>query len=104
MKDADAPSDFFVAPEITADVPISLKVLTKRAVRDMERQIILKALQAHNWNRRRTALSLRISYRALLYKIRDAGLPFARARKADGDFGGEAEEFGRKPESEAMSD
>ena len=32
-----------------------------------------------HWNRKRTASELRISYRALLYKIRQAGLPPKRA-------------------------
>ena len=36
--------------------------------------MILKMLQAHHWNRKRAARALDISYRALLYKIRDAGL------------------------------
>ncbi|HMF89297.1 MAG TPA: helix-turn-helix domain-containing protein, partial [Candidatus Angelobacter sp.] len=36
-------------------------------------------LQTHNWNRRRTAEVLKISYRALLYKIRDAGLSEGRS-------------------------
>jgi hypothetical protein len=43
-------------------------------VHRLEKEIILKVLQAHHWNRRRAAESLKISYRALLYKIRDAGL------------------------------
>jgi len=36
-------------------------------------------LQAHHWNRKQAARALSISYRALLYKIRDAGLPPNRA-------------------------
>ncbi|MGH9650147.1 MAG: sigma-54 interaction domain-containing protein, partial [Terriglobales bacterium] len=61
--------------------PISLKKITRQAVREMERKIILKVLQEHNWNRKRTARALDISYRALLYKLRDAGLPSNRMRK-----------------------
>jgi two-component system response regulator AtoC len=61
--------------------PISLKKVTRQAVREMERKIILKVLQEHNWNRKRTARALDISYRALLYKLRDAGLPSNRVRK-----------------------
>jgi two-component system response regulator AtoC len=34
----------------------------------------LEALHANQWNRRKTAQALRISYRSLIYKIRDAGL------------------------------
>ena len=62
-------------PEIpTADAPIALKKVTRQAVRELERRIIFKVLQANNWNRKKAARSLNISYRALLYKIRDAGL------------------------------
>jgi two-component system response regulator AtoC len=70
--------DFF-NPEISLDGPISLKKLTKQAVRELERKIILKVLQQHHWNRKQAARTLNISYRALLYKIRDAGLPSNRS-------------------------
>jgi two-component system, NtrC family, response regulator AtoC len=60
--------------------PISLKKITREAVLEVERDIILKALQANHWNRKRAAKALSISYRALLYKIRQANLPSARAR------------------------
>src|SRR6202795_4457770 len=70
--------DFF-NPEISFDGPISLKKLTRQCVRDLERKVILKVLQQHHWNRKQAARTLGISYRALLYKIRDAGLPSNRA-------------------------
>ena len=60
------------------DSNLPLRIQTQRAVRVMERQIILRALNEHRWNRRKTAQSLDISYRALLYKIKDAGLPRLR--------------------------
>ncbi|HYL15154.1 MAG TPA: sigma-54 dependent transcriptional regulator [Terriglobales bacterium] len=66
-------------PEIPIDGPISLKKITRQAVRELERKIILKVLQANHWNRKQAARALTISYRALLYKIRDAGLPSNRA-------------------------
>jgi hypothetical protein len=44
----------------------------------LERRIILSVLQAHKWNRRKTARSLDISYRALLYKIKEAGVSSIR--------------------------
>jgi two-component system, NtrC family, response regulator AtoC len=72
--------DFFSA-DISVDGPISLKKITRQAVRELERKIILKVLQNHHWNRKQAARSLGISYRALLYKIRDAGLPSNRAAK-----------------------
>jgi DNA-binding NtrC family response regulator len=53
---------------------ISLKKLTKNAVREFERQFIFQALKANDWNRKRAARALSISYRALLYKLKDAGV------------------------------
>ena len=77
-KEAD-----FLTPEINLDGPISLKKLTRQATRALERKIILKVLQNHHWNRKQAARTLNISYRALLYKIRDAGLPPNRARRPE---------------------
>jgi len=71
----------FLNPEINLDGPISLKKLTRQATRELERKVILKVLQAHHWNRKQAAKALSISYRALLYKIRDAGLPANRAAR-----------------------
>ena len=68
--------------EINFDGPISLKKLTRQATRALERKIILRVLHNHHWNRKQAAKTLNISYRALLYKIRDAGLPPNRARHA----------------------
>ncbi len=70
--------DYFNA-EISLDGPISLKKMTRQCVRELERKVILKVLQHHHWNRKQAARTLGISYRALLYKIRDAGLPSNRA-------------------------
>ena len=53
---------------------ISLKQIAKEAIRDKESHYILEALQANHWNRRKTAKALKISYRALVYKIRNGGL------------------------------
>jgi two-component system response regulator AtoC len=56
-------------------VDCSLKDVTRSATRDLERKVILDALAANHWNRRKTAAALHISYRALLYKIKQGGLP-----------------------------
>jgi len=78
-------TDFFNA-DINVDGPISLKKITKQAVQELERKVILKVLQHHHWNRKQAARALNISYRALLYKIRDAGLPSNRvARRPQAD-------------------
>jgi two-component system response regulator AtoC len=42
------------------------------------RAVILQVLQANHWNRRKTAQDLNMSYRSLLYKLRDAGMPQRR--------------------------
>jgi transcriptional regulator with PAS, ATPase and Fis domain len=58
---------------------VTLKRLSKDAIREMEKSVILETLRANQWNRRKTALALKISYRALIYKIQDAGLVSRRA-------------------------
>ena len=68
------PQDTF-DPEIIPDGPISLKKLTRRAVRELERKVMLKVLRNYRWNRKRAASALGISYRAMLYKMKQAGLP-----------------------------
>jgi DNA-binding NtrC family response regulator len=52
---------------------VPLKSIAKEAVRALERNVILEALRSNHWNRRKAAEALKISYRALIYKIRDAG-------------------------------
>jgi two-component system response regulator AtoC len=66
-------------PDMPLDGQIHLKKVTRQAVHELERKIILSVLEANRWNRKRTASALKISYRALLYKIRRAGLPPKRA-------------------------
>jgi two-component system response regulator AtoC len=53
---------------------VTLKRLSKDAIREMEKKVILETLRANQWNRRKTAQALKISYRALIYKIQNAGL------------------------------
>jgi two-component system response regulator AtoC len=55
-----------------------LKETSRQAASAAARAIILKTLQANGWNRRRTAEQLNMSYRSLLYKLRDAGVPQRR--------------------------
>ena len=69
--------------EINIDGPVSLKKITRQATLEIERKVILRVLEQNNWNRKKAARALSISYRALLYKIRDTGLPAARARDED---------------------
>lgn len=64
-----------IITDIDLSEPISLKNITKQATQDLERQIILKVLQANSWNRQKTAKWLQISYRSLLYKLSEVGMP-----------------------------
>ena len=64
-------------PEAPEPNTVSLKEITRKAVRELEREEILKVLHANHWNRKRAASALNISYRALLYKLKDAGIPSA---------------------------
>jgi len=68
--------------EVSADGTIPLKRIAKQAVREMESNLILKVLRDNKWNRRKAAEVLNISYRALIYKIQEAGLSQKNSRKA----------------------
>src|SRR6266699_7254900 len=52
----------------------SLKVASRAASRHAERELIQKALEGTHWNRKRAAQDLQISYKSLLYKIKQTGL------------------------------
>ncbi|PYT78691.1 MAG: hypothetical protein DMG40_19605 [Acidobacteria bacterium] len=53
---------------------IPLKVAARAASRQTERELISKALEGTHWNRKRAARQLQISYKSLLYKIKQTGL------------------------------
>jgi two-component system response regulator AtoC len=53
----------------------SLKVAARAASRRTERELILQALERTHWNRKRAARELQISYKSLLYKIKQIGVP-----------------------------
>jgi two-component system, NtrC family, response regulator AtoC len=68
------------SPAIAAAVQEpSLKEIARRASQAAEREAIAKTLEQNGWNRVRAARALRISYRALLYKIKQAGLDAERS-------------------------
>ncbi len=52
---------------------LSLKKVARDASRVAEKELILKALNRTRWNRRRAAQELQISYKALLYKLKQIG-------------------------------
>ncbi|HVI07327.1 MAG TPA: sigma 54-interacting transcriptional regulator, partial [Candidatus Binatia bacterium] len=52
---------------------VSLKEASRAASREAEKEIIMRALTRTRWNRRRAAEELQISYKALLYKMKQMG-------------------------------
>src|ERR1700723_2247944 len=78
-----AVSELASAPaEATAEAPVegaeargySLKAASRAASREAERGLILKALARTRWNRKRAAQELQISYKSLLYKLKQIGV------------------------------
>jgi len=53
---------------------VSLKQVGRDAAQVAEARLIAKVLERTRWNRKAAAEILQISYKALLYKMRDAGL------------------------------
>jgi DNA-binding NtrC family response regulator len=53
---------------------VSLKEIARQAALRAEREAIAAMLARTNWNKRKAAVRLQISYKALLYKIKDCGL------------------------------
>jgi two-component system response regulator AtoC len=84
LQDWNLPSTLVAPPAVAPTAPavdsfavsrgLSLKDISRRAVLEAEREVIAHALEQCRWNRVKTAKMLRISYRALLYKIKDMGL------------------------------
>jgi two-component system, NtrC family, response regulator AtoC len=74
QRDNARPKSSPVTPRNGAGESQPLKKIAKEAIREMERNVIIEALRANHWNRRKAAQELKISYRSLIYKIRDAGL------------------------------
>jgi two-component system response regulator AtoC len=62
----------------------SLKVAARAASRRTERELILKALEQTHWNRKRAARDLQISYKSLLYKIKQIGAALPVPGKSEG--------------------
>jgi two-component system response regulator AtoC len=76
---AKSPEDFPGALKVSeigySRVPSgSLKEAARAASRVAERAMILSQLERTHWNRKRAARELQISYKALLYKLKQLGL------------------------------
>jgi DNA-binding NtrC family response regulator len=60
------------APEVWNG--LGLKEVARRAAREAEHGVIKQVLEEVRWNRMEAARRLKISYKALLYKIQECGL------------------------------
>jgi two-component system response regulator AtoC len=58
----------------TQKIGPSLKEVQQEAIKKAESEMILKVLERTNWNRKKAADLLSISYKTLLYKVREYGL------------------------------
>lgn len=61
-------------PQRKGNGAISLKHAARAASREAEKELILDVLTRTHWNRKRAAQQLQISYKALLYKLKQIGL------------------------------
>jgi two-component system response regulator AtoC len=60
--------------DLTDAKGVDLKAIAKRAAQIAEKRVIEKVLDQTRWNRKEAAERLQISYKALLYKMKDNGL------------------------------
>ena len=63
---------------------LSLKQASRAASLQAERELISEMLTSTGWNRKQAARELRISYKALLYKIRQIGMEHNSTGKRNG--------------------
>lgn len=66
-------------PESPVSRSHSLKVASRAASREAERELIMEALARTRWNRKRAARELQISYKSLLYKLKQIGVEESEA-------------------------
>ena len=64
--------------EFSEDGFVDLKAISRRAARIAEKGVIARVLEQTRWNRKEAAEKLQISYKALLYKMKENGLSEGR--------------------------
>ena len=64
--------------DFTNGQAIDLKAISRRAAQVAEKRVIERVLQQTRWNRKEAAERLQISYKALLYKMKENGLSEGR--------------------------
>jgi two-component system response regulator AtoC len=74
--------DLKVSPLLSSSPPAaalapsrSLKAASRAASRQAERELILQTLERTHWNRKRAAEALQISYKSLLFKLKQIQVP-----------------------------
>jgi two-component system, NtrC family, response regulator AtoC len=80
-SDATGASFNAAAPREGVEACGGLKSLARNAKDEAEAEAIAEALEKTNWNRKQAAALLKISYKALLYKIRQYGIAETRGHK-----------------------
>lgn len=70
----EAASTLFDPRELSNLANLSLKEMRKRAADRVEREVISYVLNKTAWNRSKATRILKISYKTLLYKIKDLGI------------------------------
>jgi transcriptional regulator with PAS, ATPase and Fis domain len=63
-----------------ASEELGLKAIARRAARDAERAALLEVLERVRWNRTAAAQVLKVSYKTLLSKLTECGIPPARSK------------------------
>jgi len=64
--------------DLSAGRDLDLKAIAKRAAQIAEKKVIERVLSQTRWNRKEAAERLKISYKALLYKMKENGLSDGR--------------------------
>ncbi|PYQ47881.1 MAG: sigma-54-dependent Fis family transcriptional regulator, partial [Acidobacteria bacterium] len=89
-------------PEVWPDEGLSLRTVAARAAEEAERKLAVRVLAQTRWNRKEAASQLKISYKALLNKLKkwDVEEPPPRGDRAPGT---EAERAGRTEREAVLS-
>jgi len=74
QRDRDGAADASDRPDFSHYEGKTLRDVAKQAAQEAERVVLEKVLQKTRWNRKRASEMVDISYKALLYKIRETGL------------------------------
>ncbi len=59
---------------------LDLKAIARRAAREAEKKALLQVLERVRWNRAEAARVLKVSYKTLLSKLTECGVPPRRSR------------------------